>query len=474
MHLALVGLNHKSAPIEVREGLAFPASLWPSHSSELRNRANLAEVLILTTCNRTEVYAVAARPEDGMAAIQSYLEQIAGQYLAKVGECRTHPGFLHKHFYRFWDMDVARHAFRVAAGLDSMILGEPQILGQLRAAFDVARGAQTTGVFLNQLFRHSIEVGKRVRATTSIGSGAASISQAAVELARKMFGELTDKRVLLVGAGKMGELAAKNLAAHGAATVYVANRTWERAREIAGTFHGQAVSFESLDDRLVECDVVISSTGAPHFVIDQKMVRRAMRARRGRALFFIDIAVPRDIDPAIHGLEGAFLYNIDDLHAVVQANLEQRAAEIGRVEAILDQELARFFDWLLERKVAPLIADFRQRAERIRRDEVERALRGQPGMDEKAKAAVEAVSAALVNKLLHGPTMMLKEWARSGKALGSAELDLAMRLFSGAVAEEVVSELGNGVRELGATREESETSTSFSLLRRRVGEGSAC
>ncbi|MBI2915210.1 MAG: glutamyl-tRNA reductase [Firmicutes bacterium] len=432
MHFALVGLNHRTAPVEVRETLAFGPETLLRHLEALSTRPLLREAAILCTCNRTEVYAVTSDPEQTVTELSLFLEEAAA---GKKPSRR-----LSESFYRYRDLQVAQHLFQVAAGIDSMLVGEPQILGQVRDSYDNALKAGTAGAFLSQLMRRGIEVGKRVRSETGIGEGAASISYAAVELSRKIFGELHGKKVLLVGAGEMAELAAKTLASHGARTVFVANRTYDRAVQLAQGFDGVAVRFSEIQGYLGRADIVISSTAAPHPIIDRKMVREAMHARKGRPLFLIDIAVPRDVEPAVHRLEGVYLYNIDDLKSVVAANIEQRSKELGNVESIVAEELSKFAAWMREQETAPVIAAFRRRAEEVRERELLRTLRRLKGLSEDEVRRLEAMTRAIVNKILHSPTAGLRESAHIGN--GRMHLDAVARLFGIEALEELVPPRG--------------------------------
>lgn len=399
MHLTLIGLSHKTAPIEIREKLTFPAARQEEALSALTCTDVIAEAVILSTCNRTEIYAVVSDEEAGKEAVLDFLSECHG--------LDRHE--LVRYLYLVDGGAVVRHLFRVTASLDSMVIGEAQILGQVKEAYDYAQEAGATSRVFNKLFRQSFEVGKRVRTETEIGENAVSISYAAVELARKVFEDLEGTTIMIVGAGKMSELTAKHLVSCGVERVLVANRTFERAQEFAGRFDGEAIAYEDLFARLSEVDIVISSTAATEYVITPAGVADALKSRSRRPLFFIDIAVPRDIDPAINDLRGCFLYDIDDLQGVVDSNLGERMREAQRAEVIIEDEISEFNHWLESMEVVPTVAAIRAQAERIRQSELERALRHLGGLSEKELQAVEALTASIVNKMLHEPTKRLKD-----------------------------------------------------------------
>ncbi|HHW13874.1 MAG TPA: glutamyl-tRNA reductase, partial [Firmicutes bacterium] len=366
---------------------------------------------------RTELYATA--PDAGGA--EEELVAFLRNQLA--------PGAaLEPYLYRFVDLGAVEHLFRVVSGLDSMILGEAQILGQVKEALHAALNANSLGVYLGKVFRQAVEVGKRVRTETGIGQNAVSVSYAAVELARHIFGELSGKAVLIIGAGETGELTARTLAAHGATSILVANRTYERAVEVAERFNGEAFSFEHLPQCLERTDIVISSTGAPHVVLDVELVRQAMRRRRQRPLFLIDIAVPRDIDPQVNSLDNVYLYDIDDLQTVVERNLAKREQEIQRVERIIAEEAATFSRWWAERQVVPTIRALKAYGDEIRERELERLFHRLPDLTPRERAMIEASTRVIVNRLLHQPVVGLKQ-ASCEEARGSVYGDVLRKLF---------------------------------------------
>jgi glutamyl-tRNA reductase len=375
----------------------------------------VSEALILSTCNRTEVYAVVADGA-GTDAVIDFLCEYKG--------LQRHD--LVRYLYEAEGHAAVKHLFRVVASLDSMVVGEAQVLHQVKEAYDLAcQGGAVSRVF-HKLFRQSFEVGKRVRTETAIGEAAVSISYAAVELAKKVFDTLEGRTILVVGAGKMSELTAKNLVSQGVKQVYVANRTFERAQELAERFEGVAIPYEDLFERMREADIVISSTSAPGYVIDKAQVAAVMRGRRS-PLFLIDIALPRDVDPAVNDVANAFVYDIDDLNGVVNSNLEERMREAERAEVIIAEELRSFESWLESMEVVPTIAAIRAGAESIRTDEMAKAMKRLDGLSEADIKTVEMLTQAIVNKMLHVPTAVLKTTAAEKD--GYAYVDAARRLY---------------------------------------------
>ncbi len=413
--LVLVGTSHRLAPVELRERMAFE----PSQGAEIAVRAagTDGEAVALGTCNRACLYVAAPEGEAARTRAVSELETLAG----------LEPGRLDPSLYVKYDDDAAHHLFRVASGLDSLIPGEAQILGQVRAAYEASDAAGAAGPVVHRLFRQALHTGRRVRRETAIGETPASVSAAAAGLAARVFDDLSARRVLIVGAGKMGELAAADLIARGVGSLVVANRSPERAAAIAERLGGRAVSLEQLEAEVAEADVVIASTGSQGLVLSAEQVERARRQRRGEPVFFIDIAVPRDLDPAINDLDGCFLYDIDDLERVVEESIGVRRDEGARAEAIVREEAAAFHAWRLSLDVVPAIASLRRRAEEIRAAELERALARLEGLSPKQRLAVESLSAQIVNKLLHLPTVRLKEAAAAAE--GTAYADTVRHLF---------------------------------------------
>lgn len=404
--LFVAGLNHRTASVEVREQLALEEEKIREILLDLTGRGFLDEVMIVSTCNRVEVYGVAAVPGEARTAA--------------FGRLGSHRGLnwrdLEPLVYTITGDEAALHAFRVAASLDSMVLGEPQILGQVKDAFALAQSAGTAGPVLHALMNQAFSAAKRVRSETEVGRLAVSISYAAVELARKIFDGLEGRAVLLVGAGEMSELAARHLVDHGALPLYVANRTWSRAQDLARGLGGVAVPFEHLEETLSLVDIVITSTAAPEPIVSVRQARAALQARRGRPLFFIDIAVPRNVEPAVNDLENAFCYDIDDLRSVVEANLKERQREALRAHALLEGEVVKFAGRRRQLEVVPTIVSLREKLEAIRRAELERALGRLPGAGEETRRVMEALSQAIVNKVLHAPMVKLRDSSRAGHA----------------------------------------------------------
>jgi len=416
MHLTLVGLSHKTAPIEIREKLTFPGPRQEEALSILTSSPAVSEAVIVSTCNRTEIYAVTTADSDGPAAVIDFMAEYHG--------LDRHE--LVRYLYISEGEAVIRHLFRVVASLDSMVLGEAQILGQVKEAYEYSFSANACGRIFNKLFRQSFEVGKRVRTETDIGENAVSISYAAVELAKKVFDTLEGRTILVVGAGKMSELTAKHLVSNGVKNVLVANRTLERAQELAEKFDGEAIPYEDLFVRMREADIVISSTAATSYVITKDRVGSAVKHRRD-PLFLIDIAVPRDIDPAVNELSDVFLYDIDDLNGVVSSNLDERMREAERAEVIVAEEMGEFERWLESMEVVPTVAAIRAKAEQVRQEELEKAIKRLGTLSEKELQTVDALTQAIVNKMLHGPTARLKQV--SGDKYGIAYVEAARFLY---------------------------------------------
>lgn len=409
MHILVVGLNHQTSPVEVRERLAFRPSQLEAAYQALRHAldAPLREVAILSTCNRVEVYGAADDPHAAGEAVRQFLH--AFHHLP--------PHSCDDVLYTHIDAEAVRHLFGTASGINSLVVGESQIQRQVREAAAQAAKHQVLGPVLNTLFQRALEASKRVRTETAIGLHAASVSQAGVELARSAFGSLEQAHVLLVGSGKVSELAAKNLLDNGARTITLVNRTVEHAQDLADQWGGRALPFEALQDAINLADIVISSTSAPHTVIHVQHAINAFAVRGGRPLILIDLAVPRDIDTNVAEVPNTHVYDIDDLQRVVSKNLERRHGEIEAAEQIVDQETSEFMRWLGARTVVPMINELRAYAERIRRDETAKALRRMGAVTEREQQIIEAMSQGIINKLLHHPTVRLKAQAADGAAL---------------------------------------------------------
>jgi glutamyl-tRNA reductase len=415
MKFQLLGVNHRTAPVEVRERLAIPESRLAEATRRLAGHPGVAEALVLSTCNRVELLT---RVQNGRADLRSFL----GEYFGVDASAYA------PHLYEREDQEVVRHVFRVAASLDSMIVGEPQILGQVKEAYAVARAVGAVHSQLDALLTRAFTVAKRVRTETAVGSSAVSVASAAVELARKIFGSLAGKQVFLVGAGKMSELAARHLLAHGAGAVFVANRTHERAVELAGKFAGRAILFEELYETADRADIVITSTGAPHHIFRREHGELFLGRRRNRPMFFIDIAVPRDVDPEMAKLEGMFVYDIDDLQSVVAGHVDDRRREAERAEVIVDTEVERFAARLETLKVVPTIVSLQVHLETIRQAEVDRA-RGRLGrLTPDQELALEVLTRGIVNKILHTPMTTLKSAAAQPES--TTLVEVLRRLFN--------------------------------------------
>lgn len=417
MALFAAGLSHKNAPLALREQLAADEDKVREILRDLVGGA-LREAVILSTCNRVEVYGVADVPGEARAIAFRYLCHQRGVDVAAVEPL----------LYTHDEDDAVRHAFRVAASLDSMMIGEPQILGQVKDAFALAQACEAVGPSLHTLFTQSFAVAKRVRTETEIARHAVSVSFAAVELAKKIFAGLSGRAVLLLGAGKMSELAARHLVDQGAFPIYVVNRTWARAQELARALAGTAVPFEELPTALGAVDIVIASTGAPAPIVTREMVARAVRGRGTRPLFFVDIAVPRDVEAGVESLDDVYRYDIDDLQQVVDANIRERLREAQRAEAIVEREVAKYRARQSDVEIIPTIVSLRERLEEIRAGEVRKALARLPDASAETRAVIEALSSGIVNKILHAPITKLRETSRAGAH--RSWLDVVNELFA--------------------------------------------
>ncbi|HZB87227.1 MAG TPA: glutamyl-tRNA reductase [Terracidiphilus sp.] len=403
MTLALIGINHRTAPIELRERIAISREQLAETTRALGSAPGVAECMIVSTCNRVEL----------LATVDSLDVDLAGFLHRHFG---LDPELLAPHIYSHFDQDAVRHLFRVAASLDSMVVGEPQILGQVKEAFAVARASGTVGVELEHVLQSAFVAAKRVRSETEIGANSVSVASVAVELARKIFGSLQGRTVFLVGAGKMSELAARHLVQQGAGTILVTNRTAERARQLAGPFDGRVIPFEQLHDAASEADIVITSTGAPHSIFTREHGQGFLHRRRNRPMFFIDLAVPRDVDPVMSKLEGIFVYDIDDLQQIAAAHMAERGREAGDAEAMIAAEVERFHQRRRAVNAAPAIVSLQRQAEELRTAELKRLQTRLGTLTAEQLTAVEALTRGLVNKFLHPPMQALKQAARDNDA----------------------------------------------------------
>lgn len=393
MHLLVLGLNHKTAPVNIREKFAFSGETVIPALKVLHQYPTIEENVILSTCNRLEIWTVASDREQGQKDMISFLQSFQAVRLKEEE--------IEQYFYFYSGKEAVLHLFRVASGLDSLVLGEGQILGQLKEVYEDACTAETNGLFLNSLFKKAIHVGKKIRRTTAIGANAISVSTVAVDLAKKFLGNLTEQKVLILGAGEMGELTAKSLAVRGVKSIIVANRNFDRAEALAGVFDGQAIHFHEIEDYLSKVDIVISSTGAPHYVLLPEQINSAMSLRKGKRLVLIDIAVPRDIDPEVGKIAGVALYDIDDLKIVLEENMKQRELEAQKALKIIEEEIAEFKSWV---KINPVVALLRQRIERLRVRELEHALENKfSALSNEDEEAVEKLTLEIMNKILDLP-----------------------------------------------------------------------
>jgi glutamyl-tRNA reductase len=399
MKVFVVGLNHKIADVDVREKLAFNGPKLEEGLIKFRELPEVKEAMILSTCNRVELYANVSDTEKASESVKAFLSEFHN----------INRESLDKGLYIYDDMNAVKHIFRVASSLDSMVVGEPQILGQLKDALELALKKKTTGILLNRLMKKAISVAKRVRTETRIAENAVSISFAAVELARKIFTDLSTKVFMLLGAGEMAELAAKHLISNGVKEVIVSNRTYERACELAKEFNGRPVRFDDFIQELVRADIVICSTGASHYILEKGQIQKTMKERKQRQVFIIDISVPRNIDPEINDLENVYLYNIDDLQGVVDANKFERQKEAEKAERIVEEEIETFLKWQSSLDAVPTIIALREKAEEIKKEELDRLLNKIPEIGENEKKAIEYMATAIINKLIHPPTVALKE-----------------------------------------------------------------
>ncbi|MCX8027605.1 MAG: glutamyl-tRNA reductase [Thermodesulfovibrionales bacterium] len=407
MAIIVVGLNHKTANLDIRERLAFSPEKLERGLQDIKKIPQVKEVAILSTCNRVELYLHTDNNSDVYSDIEhalSNLHQIQREQFSQ-------------HLYKYEGVDAIRHVFRVAASLDSMVIGEPQILGQIKEAFEISLKKKTTGVVLNKLLSSSISTAKRIRTETKIAEHAVSISYAAVELAKKIFSTLKGKISLLIGAGEMAELAAKHLINNGVDRVVVTNRTYERACALAEGLKGKAIRFEDFFDELIKIDIVICSTAAPTYILTKEHMQKLMKLRRNRPIFIIDISVPRNIDPEINSIDNVYLYDVDDLQDVVDSNMQNRKAEAKKAEDIVLQEVEKFVKWLDSLEVIPTIIDIRRHVERIRDDEFEKMRHKLTNLDDNTLKEIHYMTTAIINKIIHPCIASLKENPEDSKTL---------------------------------------------------------
>ncbi|WP_026074240.1 glutamyl-tRNA reductase [Brevibacillus massiliensis] len=424
MEILLLGLNYKTAPVEIREKFTFNDDSTPRALHLLSQTKSVVESVILGTCNRTEIYVICDQLHTGRFYTRNFLAEWFG-----VDKEAIQP-----HLYIKENDEAIEHLFRVTCGLDSMVMGETQILGQVRDAFLLAQQNGTTGTVFNTLFKQAVTLAKRAHTETAIGQNAVSVSYAAIELGKKIFGSFQGKEVLIIGAGKMSELAAKHLHSNGVSRVRVANRTLERAAQLAEKFHGQACRLDQLPDLLLSADIVISSTGASGYVVTKEQLKPIMKQRKQRPLFMIDIAVPRDLDPGLHELDNVFLYDIDDLEGIVASNLEERSKEAVRIEAMIGEEMVAFKSWFQTLGVVPLISALREKALDIHSDAMRKIENKLPGLTEQELHIIRKHTRGIINQLLHSPMVRLKELAVQKRA------DEVFEIFSSIFALEEIME----------------------------------
>ncbi len=399
MKIAVIGLNHKTADVELREKLAFNGPKLEEGIRLIRELPDIMETIIVSTCNRVEIYLMVKDVGKAFEAIKDFFVRFFDIKKESLGNAL----YLHE------DMQAVRHIFRVSSSLDSMVVGEPQILGQLKDAFEFALEKKTTGVFLNRLLKKSISVAKRVRTETKIAENAVSISFAAVELAKKIFDDLSTKAFMLLGAGEMAELAAKHMINNGVKNIVIANRTYETGCRLAEEFSGRAIKFDDYLNELAHADILVCSTGAQKYVLMKDQMQKVMKERKNRPVFLIDISVPRNIDPEINDMDNVYLYDVDDLKGVVDTNILERQKEARKAEDIIEEEIETFKKWLSSLDSVPAVIALREKAETIRKEEMEKLLNRFPEIGEKEKKAIEGMAGSIINKLIHAPTVALRE-----------------------------------------------------------------
>ncbi len=412
-----IGMNHETAPVELRECLAKDPAHADRALAMMRELASVKEGMFLSTCNRVEALFTTEQTDEAKGSVIAVLSKLGGMPSESLAS----------NLFTYEDRDAVRHIFRVASSLDSMVIGEPQILGQIKEAYTSATKEKTTGVILNRLLHRAFHTAKRVRTETGISDAAVSVSYAAVELAKKIFYDLKGKKVLLIGAGEMAELAARHLLSQGVSTITVANRTFQKAVEVAQVFKGVPVSFEEIGAQLLEADIVISSTAAPGYVITHDQVKGSMKKRRNRPLFFIDIAVPRDVEPEVNDLENVYVYDIDDLKGIIQVNLSQREEEAVKAERIVEEEVIKFEQWLKTLEVVPTIVSLKEKAETIRQAELKKSLSSLGELSPSQMKSLETLTLSITEKILNDPILFLKQ--KADRPLGKTYLDTARRLF---------------------------------------------
>jgi glutamyl-tRNA reductase len=417
MELIVIGLNHKTASIDLRERMAFVEDQMETALHQVKSLPSLKENMILSTCNRVEIYAAVRETEKAVLDLKHFLSQYHGLPLKE----------FEKNLYSFLGEEAVKHIFRVASSLDSMVVGEPQILGQIKSAYEMAVESKTSGIILHRLLHRAFHVAKRVRTETKIGDSAVSVSSVAIELAQKIFETLEKKTVLLIGAGEMCELAARHLVSGGVEKVWVTNRTYDRAVSLAQEFNGEAIPFDEMNQGLKKVDIVISATDSPQYLIRHDQMAKVIKERKQKPVFFIDIADPRDIEPSVGEIENVYLYNIDDLKKVADENIKDRGKEAQKAETIVQDEVIKFVNWYHSLEVTPTIVALRNKFDEIRKRELEKTLSLHPNLSDKEKKSLETLTSAIINKILHTPSALLKQ--TDEEAMADLYLDTLRTLF---------------------------------------------
>jgi len=413
-----IGMNHKTAPVELRELVAFGGHNIDEVMNSIRSIKDIKESMVLSTCNRVEILFTTDKEKEAKESVIEFLSHVSGIKKEELGST----------LYIYDNEEAMRHIFRVGASLDSMIVGEPQILGQVKEAYRIAVNHKSSSVILNRLMHRTFSLAKKIRTETDISGSAVSVSFAAVELGKKIFGDLQGKEVLLIGAGEMAELAATYLLNNRIAKILVANRTFSRAVELADHFHGKAISFEEISDQLLVVDVVITSTASPEPVISLNQVKNTMRRRKNRPLFFIDIAVPRDVEPQVNGIENVFVYDIDDLTGIVESNINKRKGEAVKAERMVDEEVIKFSEWFKTLDVVPTIVALKDKCENIRQIELKKTLSSLDDLTPEQRKGVENLTISIAKKILNDPIVLLKK--KEDRASRNLYLDIARKLFN--------------------------------------------
>jgi len=413
-----IGMNHKTAPVELRELVAFGGHNIDEVMNSIRSIKDIKESMVLSTCNRVEILFTTDKEKEAKESVIEFLSHVSGIKKEELGST----------LYIYDNEEAIRHIFRVGASLDSMIVGEPQILGQVKEAYRIAVNHKSSSVILNRLMHRTFSLAKKIRTETDISGSAVSVSFAAVELGKKIFGDLQGKEVLLIGAGEMAELAATYLLNNRIAKILVANRTFSRAVELADHFHGKAISFEEISDQLLVVDVVITSTASPEPVISLNQVKNTMRRRKNRPLFFIDIAVPRDVEPQVNGIENVFVYDIDDLTGIVESNINKRKGEAVKAERMVDEEVIKFSEWFKTLDVVPTIVALKDKCENIRQIELKKTLSGLGDLTPEQRKSVENLTISIAKKILNDPIVLLKR--KEDRTSRNLYLDIARKLFN--------------------------------------------